>query len=69
MRQREGRKGVPAGLWTLLYPPLLYNIFDYLVVIHIILMLSRNEDPVLAKNRIRGLVPQTEGDFISLLNE
>jgi len=26
-------------------------------------MQSRDEDPVLAKNRIRGSVPQTKGDF------
>ena len=24
---------------------------------------NRDEDPVLAKNRIRGSVPQTKGDF------
>ena len=29
---------------------------------------SRNEDPVLAKNGIRGSVPQTKGDFLMLDN-
>ena len=27
-------------------------------------LIIRDEDPVLAKNRIRGSVPQTKGDFL-----
>ena len=31
--------------------------------------LTRDEDPVMAKNRIWGSVPQTKGDFKISLNE
>ena len=30
---------------------------------HIVQKIIRDEDPVVAKNRIQGSVPQTKGDF------
>ena len=35
----------------------------YVLGCHLGELKSRDEDPVLAKNRIRGSVPQTKGDF------
>ena len=33
------------------------------IILNTMVVVGRDEDPVLAKNRIRGSVPQTKGDF------